>query len=138
MFSHRPTPKIWQTIITTLDYAPELDDTTFLLKILNTWVIENRNQDVIDLEASSPVANFYSDGRFYSCYQGIKEINCFTQLWTLQAMLMTVLLVPQCHEFYEETNLISYACYYLLDPNPVVKEIKGPKGEFNLIILLNG
>lgn len=48
------------------------------------------------------------------------------------------LLVPQCREFYEETNLISYTCYYLLGPNPVVKEIKGPKGEFNLFILLNG
>lgn len=47
------TPKIWQTIITTLDYAPELDDKTFLLKILYTWVIEKRNQDIIDLEASS-------------------------------------------------------------------------------------
>lgn len=50
----------------------------------------------------------------------------------------TCLLVPQCHEFYEETNLISYACYCLLVPNPVVKEIIGPRGEFNLIILLNG
>lgn len=134
-FHTDPPPKIWQTIIITLDYAPELDDKPFFAEdIIHLSSRKQRNQDVIDLEASSPVAIFYSDRKFYSCYQEIKERNQLVYTTVNPASYdncwpdKTCLLVPQCHEFYDETNLISYACYCLLGPNPVVKEIIGPRG----------